>query len=285
VNIPSEDSESYELGLKSAWFNNRLIFNLTLYHQKFKNYPYKLANGIYYLDYDFINNGFVPKVGNSFQWGAAVPVTIDGVEAELIYRPSQRFTLSIVAAYSQSKIKNGVIPCDDLNGDGVPDTVTSAPTVAQLQSAYGADQIGSCAVSLRGSNQSPFSTTVQAEYNHPISDRMELFGRGLFSYYGSSQNDPSLPFDDIGSYGLLNLYAGVRADDGAWEVSLFAKNIANTVKYSRFGSPASTSYQELTLASGLSATAGKAFTSPYSQIDVTAPREFGINVKFAFGSR
>ena len=283
TNLASEDSKSYEIGLKSAWLDRKLIFNLSLYRQTFKNYPFKLASPVFFVDYDFINGGFVPKVGNSDQWGAAVPVGITGVEAELSYKPSRSFSISAVASYSDSKIKNGLIPCNDFNGDGVPDaTVPTNPTAAQLVTAYGSKQIGSCSVSLRGSNQSPFSATFQAEYNHPLSDKMELFGRGLFSYYGASQNNQTLPFDSIGAYGLLNLYAGLRAPDGAWEVTLFAKNLANNASYTSFGNPASTSYQQLNTSFMAS---GASFTSAYSRVDTSAPREFGLNLKIAFGSR
>ena len=285
TNLASEDSTSYEAGFKTAWLDRKLIFNLSVYRQTFKNYPFKLANPINYVDYDFLGGGFVPKVGSSDQWGAAVPVGITGVEAELSYRPSQNFSISAVASYSDSKIKNAVIPCNDLNGDKNPDSsVPTNLTAAQLVTAYGANQIGTCNVNLRGTNQSPFSATFQAEYNHPLSDKMELFGRGLFSYYGASQNNPTLPFDNIGAYGLLNLYAGVRAPDGAWEVTFFAKNLTNNASYSEFRSPASTSYQELAPPT-FQTTVGKAFTSTYSQIGISPPREFGLNLKIAFGSR
>jgi len=284
TNLRSEDSTSYEVGFKTAWLDRKLVFNASLYRQTFKNYPYKLSNGIYYVDYDFLNGGFVPKVGNSNQWGANVPVRITGVEAELNYRPNRNFSISAVAAYSDSKIKNGVIPCNDLNGDHIADNLTTAPTVAQLQAAYGANQIGTCTANLRGSNQSPFSATIQAEYDHPLSDKMELFGRALLSYNGASQNDPTLAFDNIGGYGLLNLYAGVRAPDGAWELMFFAKNVTNNASYTQFGSPASTSYQELAPPT-FQTTVGKAFTSTYSQIAISPPREFGVNLKIAFGSR
>ncbi len=285
TNLASEDSKSYEIGLKSAWLDRKLIFNLSLFRQTFKNYPYKLASGVLFVDYDFIGGAFVPKVGNSDQWGAAVPVGITGVEAELSYKPNRNFSISAVASYSDSKIKNGLIPCNDLNGDGVPDaSVPANVTAAQLITAYGSKQIGSCNVSLRGTNQSPFSASFQTEYNHPIGDKMEIFGRGLFSYYGASENNQTLPFDSIGAYGLLNLYAGLRAPDGAWEVTLFAKNLANNASYTSFGTPASTSYQELAPPT-FQTTVGKSATSTYSRVDTSSPREFGVNLKIAFGSR
>jgi len=285
TNLASEDSKSYEIGLKSAWLDRKLIFNASIFRQTFKNYPFKLASPVLFVDYDFIGGAFVPKVGNSDQWGATVPVGITGAEVELSYRANRNFSISAVASYTDSKIKNGLIPCNDLNGDGAPDAnVPTNVTAAQLQSAYGTKQIGSCTVSLRGTNQAPFSATLQAEYNHPIGEKMEIFGRGLFSYYGASQNNQTLPFDSIGGYGLLNLYAGLRAPDGAWEVTLFAKNLANNHSYTQFASQSATSYQELAPPT-FQTTVGKSFTSTYSRVDTSPPREFGLNLKIAFGSR
>ena len=113
---------------------------------------------------------------------------------------------------------------------------------------------------------------------------MDAFARGLFSYYGKSKGDPTNSIDDQSGYGLLNLYAGLRAPDGGWEVNFFAKNVFDTVRTTRFGSPAVTSYQELAPPTFMS-TVGKAFTSTYSVIETTPPQEFGVNIRIAFGSR
>ena len=283
LNLGDEKSTSYEIGLKSSWFDNRVIFNISAYHQKFKNFPYKLTNGVYFLDRLFVNNNFVDSVGNSAQFGAGVPVTVKGVEAELSWRASDRFNIGVVASYTDGQIKNGVVPCNDLNGDGRPDSLTSAPTVDQLNAAYGANFIGSCTVNQRSSFQSPFTATAQAEYKMPVSDDMEVFARGLFSYYGASQSDPAQTFDDVGAYGLLNLFGGLRASDGAWELNVFARNVFNTVRATRFTSPQATSYQELNPATRT--TTGKSFTSTYSQVTTNQPREVGVNLRIAVGSR
>ena len=284
IQLTPEDSTSYEIGIKSAWFDNRLTFNLSAFHQKFSGYPYKISTGIYFQGFNFVNNLPVPAVSNGAQFGASVPVTVKGVEAEVNWKVTPNFDIGMIVAYSDGKITNGIIPCDDLNGDGVPDVTTAAPTVAQLQAAYGTDYIGSCAVTQRSSKQSPFSATLIANYSRSISDKMDFFARGLFNYYGSSQIEPTNSFDDLGSYGLLNLYAGLRDPDGGWEVNLFAKNVLNTVRATQFDPPASTSYQELAPPT-FRTTVGKSFTSTYSQIQTTAPREFGVSLRFALGSR
>lgn len=282
--LPPEDSTSYELGFRTQWLDRRITLNVTGFHQTFKNYPFQLTNGVYYINYDFTNGAFVPKPDNSSQWGAAVPVTINGVDVEFGWKVSRRFEFSAVATYSDSNIKNGIVPCNDLNGDHVADTVTAAPTVAQLQAAYGANNIGSCTANFRATNQAPFSATLQAEYNAPIGNKMEMFARGLLNYYGPSRNDDTQSFDNIGSYALLNLYLGLRAPDRAWELTFYGKNVFNNSTYTRFNSPASTSVQELAPPT-FRTTVGKAYNSTYSQISTVAPREFGVNLKIAFGSR
>lgn len=285
LSLANEKSESYELGLKSTWLDGRLTFNLTGFHQKFANYPFKLTAPIYFIDTSFASGTPTPAVGSNAQFGAAVPVEVNGVEAELAWKVTPEFNFGIVASYADGKIKNGTIPCNDLNGDGVPDVVTAAPSVEQMQAAYGADLIGACSVSQRSSFQSPFSATVQAEYARPLSGSVDAFARGLFSYFGSSKGEPTNAFDDVDSYGLLNLFAGIRGAEGDWELNFFAKNVFDVVKATTFDPPATTSYQELTLASGLRGTQGKSFTSPYSVINTTPPREFGVNLRLSFGSR
>jgi iron complex outermembrane receptor protein len=118
----------------------------------------------------------------------------------------------------------------------------------------------------------------------PVSDGMEVFARGLFSYYGASQADPSQAFDDLGAYGLLNLFGGLRASDGSWELNVFARNVYNTVRATRFTTPQASSYQELQPPT-FRTTAGKSFTSTYSQVTTNLPREVGVNLRVALGSR
>ena len=279
-----ESSRSYEIGFKSAFFDKRVILNLTAFHQTFSNYTYKISQPIYYQNFTFINGAVVPVVGQSAQFASNVPLEVNGLEAEIGWKVTPHFNLNVVASYASSKIKNGTVPCDDLNGDGVPDTLTTAPTLAQIQAAYGANYIGACKVSQRGTDQSPFSATVQAEYTHPVSDKVEFFTRGLFAFQGNSLNDPNNAFDNVGGYGLLDLFAGVRGADGAWEVNFFAKNLFNTVKATTFGLPATTSYQELQPPT-FQTTAGATAVSTYSIINTTRPRELGVSVRFAFGAR
>jgi iron complex outermembrane recepter protein len=284
LHLPPETSNSIEGGFKTTILQGRGHFNITAYHQKFDNYPYRApGNGIYYLNLAYANGTVTPQV-SQFNFVAAVPVTVNGLEGEFNYDVSRRFKLGLIASYSNGQIKNGTVPCNDLNGDGIPDVITSAPSVAQLIAAYGANHIGSCKVTQRSSFQPPFSATATAEYTMPLSDRVDGFARGLLAFNGKSQGDPQNIFDDVSAYALLNLYTGVRSADGAWEVSLYGKNITNTFQVLTRTNPLSTTYQVLQPPTFRSA-AGVTQTGTYAAITTTPPQEFGINVRFAFGSR
>lgn len=299
VNLPPETSKSYELGFKSDLLDRRLRFNVTAYHQKFKNFPFRVPNnGVFYVNTVAMRDQATGAVTGTaqqvaaFNFVSAVPVEVNGVEGELSFDVNDRWNVGLVASYSLGKIKNGTIPCNDLNGDGVPDVTTTAPTVAELQAAVGANNVAACQVTQRSGFLPPFSATLTSEYSLPISSKIDGYLRGLFNYSGKSQGDPSNAFDDVDAYGLFNLYTGLRDADGRWEISLFAKNLFDTTEVLTRSDPLFTSYQQLGFAgqfeNGRPVFTGPTpatFTSTYTGATVTPPREFGISVRYMFGSR
>ncbi|WP_324699249.1 TonB-dependent receptor [Novosphingobium aerophilum] len=297
LNLPAETSKSYEIGLKSTFLDGRMRFNVSGYHQKFKNFPYRVpGSGVYYLNRVADRDSSGQVIGThqevaQFNFVGAVPVEVNGVEGDLSFDISDRWNLGLVASYSLGKVKDGTIACNDLNGDGVPDVVTSAPTVGELQAAVGADNLAACQVTQRSAFQSPFSATLQSEYRVPVSDRVDGYLRGLVSYNGKSQTDPTNIYDDVSAYALVNLYAGIRDPNGAWEVSFYAKNLFETEKALSRTTPLSTSYRQLGFGGMgpngpiFTGPTAETYTSTYTGVTMTPPREFGINVRYAFGSR
>lgn len=274
VSLPAETSKSYELGVKSNWLDDRLMVNFTVYDQKFTNYPYRSAGvGVYAIDR---SNPATPLV-KPFNYVAAVPVKVRGFEFEVAGKPTDNWDISASVSYADGKIKNGVIPCLDLNNDGVPDTVLTAPTLTQMETAVGTDNIGTCDANFRSSNSSPWNATIQSEYSIPVNDNAEAYLRGLFTWKGNSIGDPGNTFDSVSSYGLLNAYLGVRSADGSWDVTAYAKNLTNAFRVlTRSNGP---------LATPLAAPTGTLSTTNYFGITATEPREFGVTARFAFGSR
>lgn len=297
VNVAPESSKSYEIGLKSNLFDRRVQFNVSAYHQKFQNFPYRSPTGVFYVNTVPVTNGSGAVTGLSqqvaqFNFVAPVPVEVNGIEADLQAAIGSRLNIGIVGSYSLGKIKNGVVACNDIDGDGMPDVTTGTPSLAELQAAVGADNLATCRSNDRSAFLPPFSASLQSEYRIPVSGATDGYVRGLLSYNGKSQGDPTNPFDNVTAYSLLNLYAGVRGNDGMWEVSFFAKNLLNTTRVISRSNLLFTSYQQLGFA-GQFANGAPVFTGPtgasatstYTGGSLTPPREFGINFRFAFGSR
>jgi iron complex outermembrane receptor protein len=212
----------------------------------------------------------------TFNFISGVPVEVTGVEAEATFKVSDNFDLGASFTYAVGKIKNGLIPCADANNDGIPDSTELLPSLASFN-AIGRT-IQGCRVNQRANDAPVFSGNVQAEYRMDISDRTQGFLRGLFTYYGNSQGDPLNLYDGVKGYGLLDVFVGLRDPGGVWEVQAFAKNLTNTYRTLSRSAPITTS---VGFTDGTSA---NAFTN-YRAVSSTAPREFGLNVRYSFGSR
>ena len=276
-----ETSKSYEIGFKTDLLDRKLRFNLSLYQQKFQNYPYRApGSGVFTIN---PGNGSVQQV--NFVNG--VPVKVTGVEAEFYAKPVENLTFGAVLGYAKGNITNGIIPCTDLNGDGQPDALTGAPSAAVLAAAVGAALVDSCATNIRSNNAPRFTASINSEYNMSLSDTMDGFVRGLYSFKGKSQTDPVNVYDDLDSHGILNMYAGVRDPDGGWEVSLFAKNLTNTFRVlSRSNGPVATPLRGgIPLGGPVTSLGSNSSNNYFGEYRTTEPREFGLNVRISFGSK
>jgi outer membrane receptor protein involved in Fe transport len=118
-----------------------------------------------------------------------------------------------------------------------------------------------------------WSGTLQSDYAMPLTSTWDGYARGLYTY--SLRNDAQQPgFNGFQtpSYGLLNLYFGVRGGD-AWDVALFAKNV--------FDKTATTLWENGLGGSQINSNP----TINYYNTVVTANREFGVTARYVFGAR
>lgn len=275
---PPEKSKSYEIGIKSDWFDNRLRVNVSAYHQTFKNFQY------------FVRSPFVagwadvartqPLVDPTISGlSTGVPAKVSGVEAELSFNATPNWNIGAVLSYTDSKISNGSVPCNDFfPTDGTPDSVSTIPTFDQIMAATDGAGVAFCTINSRAGLSAPFSATVQSEYSHPLSDRMDGYLRGLLVYNSNSQNDPLNAVDDIKAYATVNLFAGLRDPEGVWDISAYVKNLFDTERVlTRNVAAYNTPYL-------LGRTPTNAATA-YRGISMTPPRELGVTARFSFGSR
>lgn len=287
LTLPPETSKSYEIGFKNSFWDKRATFNITAYHQKFKNYPYRVGGaGIYFMQ--DTGNGLGAQVA-TFNFVGAVPVEVNGIEADLFVDVNRNLSFGISGSYSMGKVKNGLIPCNDFApNDGIADDVTAAPTPSELIDAVGTDNLSGCRVTQRSAFLPPLTLTLQSEYNFSLTRSTDSYIRALVNYSGKSQSDPSNSFDDVGAYALVNLYAGVRSPNKKWDISIFAKNLFNTTKVLSRSTPLYTPYQLITGYDPVEqkySTEAQTYTSTYTGATVTPPREFGLNLRYSFGSR
>jgi iron complex outermembrane receptor protein len=247
------------------------------------------GNSVYYVNYRALAPGFVIPEVAQFNFVAGVPVTVKGAEAEASFQILPRWSVSGNVSYADGQIEDGLIACTDLNGDGVPDTNVAAPSLAQLQGAVGAGQnVSQCPFSGRSSLVAEWTANLQTEASFGLSQRIDGFVRGLATYTPSNSQDPGNTFDNVDSYALVNLYAGIRDPDGRWEISLFAKNVfEEEVVLSSGSGPQSTSLTTLNFGPGGSVIGSTAssFAAPYYSVGVLAERELGVNLRIGFGSR
>jgi iron complex outermembrane receptor protein len=287
-----ETSESYEVGFKSNWLNDRVRLNVTAFRQNFENYAYSSPN-VYVAGRDVTGTQRVFVATPAVATG--VPAKVEGVEAEFGFRPTSQFDISGTISYAKSKIKNGVVPCNNYGG--------AVPTYAQILSVNNGQEVATCTVNYRAGTNSPFAATLQAEYLQPIGSTMEGYLRGLISFNGDSKNDPAIDFDDIPAYALVNLFAGIRDVDGGWEIGGYVRNAFGVERVlSRGNSALGVSYQQLycvnnpllppqalaaarQLCPATPITFGQSAGTNYRSITMTQPREFGATFTLRFGSR
>lgn len=247
-----EHSSSLEAGLKGSAFENKLSFSADVYHQKFKNYQAYTGGAV---DVSQAANG---AVDNTVQFTFNTNAVVDGVELEVNARPIEGLQMGVSGTYNSSKFDGASkAPCNDFNGDGVPDS-TGTPSVPAGK------QVAFCTLTGSLSSQAPWSATAYAEYTKDIGNN-EYFIRGLETVYPNRKD----PFSSISykGYATTNLYVGTRFLAENLELSFWAKNLFDT-KAVTFQSPEEVDYGH--------------FATGYYLVNVLNQRELGLTLKANF---
>lgn len=290
LNLDPETSTSYEGGVRASFLDNRAYVSVSAYHQDFKNYVYR-SQPVFYINYRQLAPNFVAPQVASFNYLAGVPVKVDGVEAEMSFRILPNWSFGGNLAYANGRITNGTIPCNDLNGDNVPDQNPITPGVTQLQAAVGAGQNMAQCTGYNGKSSfaNPWSLNAQTEYSFDLNDRFGGFVRGLATINPANKADPTDDFDNAPGYTLINLYGGLRSADNGWELTVYGKNIFNVQKIlSTSSTPLTNSLTQLLFGPGGSVVGTTSYTNVsqyYGVNSYTPEREIGVTLRVAFGTR
>lgn len=248
-----EKSDSVEAGIKGTLFDRRVNYSVSGYYQKIDNFLSRFTD-IYY------NAPAAQPATGFFDFNYNTDATIKGVEAAFDGRVSDNWDLGVSAAYTEARFNNARVPCTDFAGTGLPNR-NGAPGVT------GTGNVSYCVVNGRLAEVPDFSLTANTEIRLPLGS-VTPFVRALFTYRpGFDSERAQFTYQ---SRELLNMFLGVRTDDGKWEFDVFARNLLDQRRITNLGLGNGTVD---TLIAGT-------FNSGFRQVSMTNPREFGATLKF-----
>jgi iron complex outermembrane receptor protein len=259
LHVKPEKSYSFEGGFKLTFLDNRARVNIAYYHQQFDGFIYYGLPTLYLDD-----NGSGNPTVNPFGFTSNPNAVVNGVDLDSAFQFTRQWSFNLAASYSNGHLTGSSIPCSPPSGGTTPAAfppgthIFLCPSHASLSTAPN------------------LTVTPTTEYDLPVPNtRFNAFIRGLYTFYG--RNPHASQFYVTPSYGLFNLYAGLRSPDGAWEASVFAKNAFNTQRIlnTSLGNPAIN-------ASTLNTMFG---SSGYYDVAITPRQQFGLTATYSFGSR
>jgi iron complex outermembrane receptor protein len=265
--LQPESSRAFEIGLKSTFGGGRARVNIAVWRQNFHNLIVYIPN-VPYL------SSSLPGVFSvsTFNFTANADAVVGGADLDTAFQITPNWSVAFQYSYAGGHVNQGSrLPCNDANFDGVPDqgAVTS---VSQFPP-------GTVIALCPGGTvtRTPlWNATLQSEYVRPVADKVDGFLRGLLTHYPKNNRaEPGLLVDN---YSLVNLYAGLRSHDGAWEVSLFARNAFGADRLLDQG----TQPESVGALSPFFTDHSAGF---YRVATTTARREVGLNLHYAWGSR
>lgn len=202
--VRQESVLAYEIGTKLGLFSNKL----------------QLDGAVFYYDYrDKQLNGYINIPGLTVAPTlVSIPKsTVKGAEVSATLRPVTGLTLTANGTYVDTRIDRN--PVDRATG------ATVAPT----------DYLGNPSnyIGKSFANTPKWQATLDAQYRFPLSASLEAYLGTTVTY--SSSTFGILPsgnaaLDDLvklPSYTLLDLRAGIEAEDGRWRAEGWGRNVTN----------------------------------------------------------
>jgi iron complex outermembrane recepter protein len=189
---------NYELGLKTSWLGNRLIFNAAIYQ----------------LDWDNIQLSFLGENGLT-EIRNAGNARIRGAEFDIIGRPSPGLTISVGGAFNDAEltenfclIANDAFDCTIPAADGTPNALL-APSGTRLPLT------------------ARFKGNARIRYEFPIGTRAEGHVQLSASHEGRRTRDVRLLerglYGDLAATTTVDFSAGIER--GPWTAEIFARNL------------------------------------------------------------
>jgi len=279
INLHSEYSHSFELGVKSMFLEKRAEVNLAVYHQYFDGLIFQSLYAPYLTVTPIPGTPYTSTSISLNNFSTNANSVINGADLDGSFLVTPRWTVAGAFSYANGHVHNALTPCTPA---GVNLTNLTVASFKAAVAALGEPNalVYECKNNQAISNAPSWNTTLRSEYSLPLARALDGFARGFATYYPRNPN--AAQGYVAPSYAIVNLYLGVRDPKGAWEASFFVKNLGNrTVLLNR--SPFQVQGQ-----GGLNAVFGSpgyySASSSGGQL-ITAPMQIGLNLRYAFGSR
>ena len=257
-----ETATSYELGVKSS-FGRALRVNAAIFQLDYKD-QLTTGEGVQYFN---TVSGSLAQTSLAFYNN--VDSRVRGAELEIAGRPMDNLDFGLNLSYSKIKSQGGLLPCND----------ATRPINA-------ANPLNLCA-SPKGqvlNTQAPFQATFNGSYEVPFSESFGGYFRFNVNYQGRNPNFGNFKtgptaFKSTPSYAIVDLFAGVTGNDGGWNLGVYAKNVFDK-------QPELNRVARLNAIYNLYGGAAAAATiGGYDEVRTGLPREVGVTLRYAFGSR
>ncbi len=189
--VRAETVDSYELGIRSAFFDHRLTWNLTAFYMEFEGFQAQSRDQI-------LNQNLLNSIGK---------VTSRGVETELAALFGN-FSISAGGAF------NDAIMEDFPNAGCFPRQTVAQGCVGGVQDLSGKPLF----------NAPKWNFNVNAQYEFPLGDTLTGFVNGGYRWQsGVIFNLLQDPDSVQRAYGIANLSTGIKGEH--WKVTGFVNNL------------------------------------------------------------
>ncbi|ACB94201.1 TonB-dependent receptor [Beijerinckia indica] len=197
--VKEEEVENYEVGLKSQFFDQRLLVNVAAFYMNNHNYITNVTS--------LVGSSFSTYLAN------AQRAVSRGVELDVRAQPFEGLNTYASMIYDNAyyaSFDNGPCPFERSNQTSCNFTGQPLSLVPRWAVAFG------------------------GEYSHHLG-LVEPFTKPLIGYVGADFNWQSSVFSNttnsiysvIGAYGLLNVHGGVKFEDSSWDLSVWGQNVLN----------------------------------------------------------
>jgi iron complex outermembrane receptor protein len=239
-NFNDEHSNSWEYGVKSQWLDRRLTANLSYFDQKYKGYiasQFNIActgvpntttgtSGTAAMAYATADGSPTGNTcfGTMFRNADAVS---KGFEFEVRAQVTPDWLIGVNYTYTDAHFANALVPCNDYNGDGIPDV----NGIARVQHGK---YVSECKSSTTLGSLPKVAISGMTSY--------DLHLGGLDEYIsanGIKRDESYFPQTArwFPGYTQVNATLGVKSPTSHWDVNIWAKNLFNKVVQDTDGGP------------------------------------------------